>query len=269
MPAQNSRIDRPSRLERTTTTSGARIAVLTLDHGDLNLFDAAMFDSLADDLADLSADPPRALLIRAEGRVVSGGVDVHLFHGKSEYEAAYLWRRTFGRIIHPLESLPCPVVFAAHALTLTAAFEMALACDLILASPSAKFGLVERVVGLTPSMGGPQRLAQRCGAGRARELVMTGGRYTAETLHEWGVVNSVHDDLDEAALALVTDLAEGPTRAHHATKQIIAAACNGGVASADRITPEISGALFATHDLRQAVSTFLTSRPGKAAFRGQ
>ena len=70
--------------------------------------------------------------------------------------------------------MPCPVVFAAHALTLTAAFEIALACDPILATPNAKFGLVERVVGLTPSMGGPQRLAERCGSGRARELVMTG-----------------------------------------------------------------------------------------------
>jgi len=259
----------PSRLERTTTPAGAQVGVLTFADGGLNLFDAAMFDSVAEHLADLAAAPPRAVLIRAEGRVVSGGVDVHLFHGLTEHEAAALWRRSFGRIVHAVESLPCPVVFAAHALTLTAAFEIALACDLILAAPAASFGLVERVVGLTPSMGGPQRLAERCGSGRARELVMTGGRYDAATLHAWGVVNSVHEDVEAAARDLVADLADGPTRAHHATKQIIAAAASGGVAAADRVTPELSGALFATEDLQTAVRSFLDDGPGKATFCGR
>ena len=78
-------------------------------------------------------------------------------------------------MIDKVEALPAPVVFAAHALTLTAAFELALACDLIVASPKAKFGLVEKVVGLTPSMGGTQRLAERAGSGRARHFVMSGG----------------------------------------------------------------------------------------------
>ena len=91
--------------------------------------------------------------------------------------------------------------YAAHGLTLTAAFEISLACDIILAAPKAKFGLVETVVGLTPSMGGPQRLAERAGSGRARELVMTGDLYDAATLHSWGVVNAVHDDVDAAARA--------------------------------------------------------------------
>lgn len=268
MPEHATAAARPTRLERKTTAAGASLAVLTLDHGELNLFDSAMFDALASDLDDLSASPPRAVLLRAEGRVVSGGVDVELFHGLSDHEAAHLWRKTFGRIIHPLEALPCPVVFAAHALTLTAAFEMALASDLILAAPQAKFGLVERVIGLTPSMGGPQRLAHRCGSGRALEFVMTGAHYSAQTLREWGVVNSIHEDLDHAAMALATDLADGPTRAHHATKQIVSAACSGGVAAADRTTPEISGALFATEDLPKAVSVFLETGPGHAVFTG-
>jgi enoyl-CoA hydratase len=79
---------------------------------------------------------------------------VHLFDGLTPEQGAAIWETLFDTIIHPLEALPCPVVFAAHGLTLTAAFEIALACDLIVASPMAKFGLVETVVGLTPSMGG-------------------------------------------------------------------------------------------------------------------
>ena len=257
-----------TRLERETTEAGAEFAVLTLDHPPLNLFDQQMMETLARDAAALDAAPPRALLVRADGKVVSGGVDVHIFDGLTTDQGAQLWRKLFAEIIHPIESLPCPVVFAAHGLTLTAALEIALACDIIVAAPKAKFGLVETVVGLTPSMGGPQRLAERAGSGRAREFVMTGDLYDAATLHSWGVVNAVHDDVDAAARALVARLADGPTRAHHATKQIVAAWRSGGVAHADDITPEVSGALFETEDLRGAVRSFLDVGPGKATYRG-
>ncbi|MBF6350764.1 MULTISPECIES: enoyl-CoA hydratase/isomerase family protein [Nocardia] len=260
---------KPTRLQRSATTGGAEVATLTLAAPPLNLFDKAMFDALVDDLAELTARPPRALLIRAEGKVVSGGVDVHTFDGLTTEQGAQLWQDLFDRISHPIEALPCPVVFAAHALTLTAAFEIALACDLILAAPKAKFGLVEIVVGLTPSMGGPQRLAERAGSGRARELVMTGDLYDAATMLEWGVVNQIHDDVEAAASALTHRLAEGPTRAHAATKQIVAAWRSGGVGHADSVTPEVSGELFGTEDLPGAVRSFLEVGPGKATYRGR
>ena len=217
----------------------------------------------------MAANPPRALLLRAEGKVNSAGVDVHLFQGLTAAEGAALWRRLFDEIIGPLEALPCPVVFAAHGLVLTAAFEIALGCDVILAAPRAKFGLVETVVGLTPSMGGPQRLAERAGSGRARELVMTGDLYDAATMAQWGVVNAVHDDVDAAARALTDRLADGPTKAHAATKQIIAAWRSGGVGHADAVTPEVSGALFDTDDLKRAVVSFLDVGPGNATYTGR
>lgn len=260
---------KPTRLERSTTDAGAEFAVLTLEHGPLNLFDRAMFDAITEDVAALTAAPPRALLLRAAGKVVSGGVDVHEFDGLGAAQGADLWRTLFAEIVHPIEALPCPVVFAAHGLTLTAAFEIALACDLVLAAPQARFGLVETVVGLTPSMGGPQRLAERAGSGRARELVMTGDLYDAATMHAWGVVNAVHEDVDAAARSLTARLADGPTRAHHATKRIVEAWRSGGVAHADSITPEVSGALFETDDLQGAVRSFLDVGPGKAQYTGK
>ncbi|PTR30189.1 enoyl-CoA hydratase/carnithine racemase [Rhodococcus sp. OK519] len=259
----------PTRLERVTTAAGAEVAVLTFDHGPLNLFDQAMFDAVISDIDDLTARPPRALLLRADGKVVSGGVDVHVFDGLTAEQGAQLWESLFAQICHPLEALPCPVVYAAHGLTLTAAFEIALACDIIVAGPKARFGLVETVVGLTPSMGGPQRLAERAGSGRARELVMTADLYDAATLHDWGVVNYVHDDVDAEARALVARLADGPTRAHAATKRIVEAWRSGGIAHADSVTPEVSGALFDTDDLRGAVRTFLGAGPGHATYRGR
>ncbi|MEV0359680.1 enoyl-CoA hydratase/isomerase family protein [Nocardia sp. NPDC050697] len=258
----------PTRLERRSTDGGAEIATLTLANPPLNLFDQPLFDALVANIAELTARPPRAVLLCAEGKVVSGGVDVHVFDGLTVEQGAQLWRSLFETIIQPLEALPCPVVFAAHGLTLTAAFEIALACDIILAAPKARFGLVETVVGLTPSMGGPQRLAERAGSGRAREFVMTADLYDAATMAEWGVVNAVHDDVEAAAQALVTRLADGPTRAHAATREIIGAWRSGGVAHADSVTPEVSGALFATADLRGAVRSFLEQGPGKATYTG-
>jgi len=251
----------PAHLERAETAVGADLATLTFADGELNLFGRAMFDFVCEAVTTLAVAPPRALLIRAEGRAVSAGVDVQLFQNLPPGDAEAMWSTFFDRIIHPLETLPCPTVFSAHALTLTAAFELALCCDLILASPNAKFGLVEQVVGLTPSMGGPQRLAERAGSGRARELIMTGNLYPADTLREWGVVNAVHDDVDTAARELAISLAEGPTRAHAATKQIIAAWRSDGVAHADSLTPATSAALFDTNDLKRAVKTFLSDGP--------
>lgn len=251
------------------TAAGAEYAVLTFDNPPLNLFDAAMFDSLAANLAELTANPPRAVLLRAEGKMNSAGVDVHVFDGLSIEQGDALWTRLFNELIHAIEALPCPVIYAAHGLTLTAAFEVALACDIILAGPRAKFGLVEIVVGLTPSMGGPQRLAERAGSGRARELVMTGDVYDAKTMAEWGVVNQLHEDVDTAARELTERLADGPTKAHTATKAIIEAWRSGGVAHSDSVTPSVSGALFETEDLKGAVQSFLVNGPGKATYQNR
>jgi enoyl-CoA hydratase len=253
------------RLER-----GDALAELVVAAPPLNLFDRALLDALREAVGDLAADPPRGLLLRAEGRVVSGGVDVSVFDGLSPQDAAALWRELL-ELVQTVEELPLPTVFAAHALTLTAAFELALACDLLVATPSARFGLVERVVGLTPSMGGPQRLAERAGAARARELVMTGELFDAATLERWGVVNRIFDDdgFEAAARAFARDLAEGPTRAHAATKAIVRAVREGGARGADAAVPELSGALFATEDLRRAVRSFLQDGPGRATFDGR
>lgn len=255
-----------ARLEREE--SG--LAVLTFDSPPLNLFDQRMIDDVRAAVADVAAAPPRALLIRAEGRAVSGGVDVHVFDGLTPAQASRLWDELLA-MIDALERLPAPIVFAAHALTLTAAFEIALACDVIVAAPEAGFGLVEKVVGLTPSMGGTQRLAERAGSGRARHFVMSGGVFGAEELERWGVVNRIFPaaELDARARALAAELAAGPTRAHAMTKHILRRYREGGIPAADDAVRRDAGELFATEDLQNAVRTFLEKGPGHAEFEGR
>ena len=256
----------PVRLEREE--SG--LATIVLDSPPLNLFDKEMMDALAAAIAEVAAEPPRALLIRAEGRAVSGGVDVHVFDGLTPEQASGLWDELIGTV-ERLEALPLPTVFAAHALTLTAAFELSLGCDLIVAARSARFGLVEKVVGLTPSMGGTQRLAERAGSSRAAHFVMSGGLFGAEELERWGVVNLLFEDdeFDAEARAFAAELAAGPTKAHAMTKHILRRFRQGGVAAADRAVREDAGELFATEDLQAAVKTFLDKGPGHANFQGR
>jgi enoyl-CoA hydratase len=256
-----------ARLEREE--SG--LAVLTLDSPPLNLFDQRMIDDVRAAVAGLAAAPPRALLIRAEGRAVSGGVDVHVFEGLTPAQGCALWDELLG-MIDQLEALPAPIVFAAHALTLTAALEIALACDLIVASPRAKFGLVEKVVGLTPSMGGTQRFAERAGSGRARQFVMDGGVFGAEELERWGVVNTIFpaEEFEARSRALAEELAAGPTKAHAMTKHILRRFREGGLPAADEATRTEAADLFATEDLQNAVRTFLEhGGPGHAEFHGR
>lgn len=247
------------------------LTVLTLDSPPLNLFDQAMMDDLDAAIAALAASPPRALLIRAAGRAVSAGVDVHVFDGLTPEQGSALWTELL-KMIDALEELPAPVVFAAHALTLTAAFEVALACDLIVATPSARFGLVEKVVGLTPSMGGTQRLAERAGSGRARQFVISGGLFDAAELERWGVVNEIYpeEEFEARSRALAEELAAGPTKAHAMTKRILRRFREGGIPAADEAVRTEAGDLFATEDLQGAVRTFLEhGGPGHAEFHGR
>lgn len=246
------------------------LATITIDSPPLNLFERKLFTELEATIDDIQADPPRCLLIRAEGKVVSGGVNVEEFQGLSAAEGSGLWS-TLLNLIDRVEALPLPVVFSAHGLTLTAAFELSLACDLIIAAESAQFGLVEIVVGLTPSMGGTQRLAERAGSGRAKQLVMTGGLFDAATLEKWNVVNEVvpDEELRERSLKLATRLANGPTRANAMTKRVLRSFVEGGVPAADRTIRRDAGELFETEDLQRAVETFLEEGPGHARFEGR
>jgi enoyl-CoA hydratase/carnithine racemase len=244
------------------------LGILVLDNQPLNLFDADMVSGILRALDE--ADGCRALLVRAEGKYFTGGVDVNVFKGLSEAGATELTGELLS-ITHRIEELPFPTLASVHGLCLTAGLELVLACDMIWAAESAQFGLVESVIGLTPLMGGTQRIAERGGPARARELVMSGGLYDAAALERWNVVSRVLPDaeLAERSLRFAQRLASGPTRAHHATKRIVRAFLDDGVRGADAVTAEIGAPLFETDDLRQAVESFLTEGPGKASFRGR
>ncbi|MBA3585450.1 MAG: enoyl-CoA hydratase/isomerase family protein [Gemmatimonadetes bacterium] len=246
------------------------VGVVLIDHGELNLFDDTMARELPAAIEEAARSDIRALVIRAEGGVFTGGVDVHGFEGLSHEQGAALFDGLVS-MVHALEGMPLPTISSVHALCLTWGLELSLGADMIWASESARFGLVEAVVGLTPGMGGTQRMAERAGPARAREFVMTGGLYPAETLERWNVINRVVPDeaLVEKTMAFAERLAAGPTTAHAATKRMVRSAVDEGPRGADARIGEIAAALFETEDLQKAVKSFLADGPGKATFEGR
>ena len=255
----------PVRLERE-----GDVAVLVLDDPPLNLFGREAFEALDARVAEVEGSDARALVWRAEGDVFTGGADVNVFDGTDPARGGEMFAALVAGV-RRLEALPIPTLALVHGLCLTAGLEVSLGCDLIWATESARFGLVEAVVGLTPGAGGTQRMAERAGPGRAREFVMTGGLYDSATLERWGVVNRVvgDDELLEKGMRFAHELAAGPTLAHGATKRLVRAYLEGGVDKADAETPQVSGGLFATEDLQSAVKSFLDDGPGKATFEGR
>jgi enoyl-CoA hydratase len=246
------------------------VGIVTIDDPPLNLFGEELTAAVAACVDEASAASPRALLIRAEGDVFTGGADVNVFRGRTPEQGGEFAQQLIA-LTHRLEDLPFPTLCAVHGLCLTAGFEMALACDMIWAAESAQFGLVEAVVGLTPLMGGTQRIAERAGPARARELVMSAGLYPAATLERWNVINRVVADgeLAEKSLRFAHRLAVGPTLAHAATKRIVRAFLDHDVRGADERIGEIASPLFGTEDLQSGVETFLREGPGRASFEGR
>ncbi len=255
---------------QVTVTRHGGVAVLTFTDGGVNLYSLDLHDAFDAALDEIEADLPRALVVRATGKLVSGGVHVQQFHDrKTKADTKALYDRMM-ELPDRLAALDVPTVFAAHGLTLTWALEIALACDVLLAVPKAKFGLVERVIGLTPTMGGTQRFAARAGVARAKEFVFTGDLYDAATLERWNVVNRVldGDDFDADVLAFAEHLAIGPTRAFGAAKQILRVLEAEGLAETNARTTAIASELFDTDDLQAGMVSFLENGPGKATFTG-
>jgi enoyl-CoA hydratase/carnithine racemase len=246
----------PIRLERD-----GNVASMVLSNPPLNLFGDDAWGALISCIDEVEASDARCLVWRA----------VHSFQRVVEEGAASDAFGSLIPVVRRLEELPIPTIALVHGLCLTAGLEISLGCDMIWATESARFGLVEAVVGLTPGAGGTQRMAERAGPARAAEFVMSGGLYDAATLERWNVVNRVvpDDALLEKGMKFAHRLADGPTVAHGATKKIIRGYRAGGVDQADEVTPGVFADLFASEDLQNAVASFLKDGPGNATFEGK
>ncbi len=172
-------------------------------------------------------------------------------------------------VARTLEELHIPVIAAVNGYALGGGIEIALACDMIIASEKARFGQPEINLGVIPGFGGTQRLARRIGLPLARELIYTGEMIDAEKAERLGLVNRVvtHDDCLKEAKALAATLTTKPAIAIQQAKSAINAGIDMDIVNACRFEMESFALTFATEDKSEGMSAFLEKRPPN--FRGR
>ncbi len=181
--------------------------------------------------------------------------------------------RKFGKIgqdvFNKLENLPQPVIAAINGFALGGGCELAMACDIRIASEKAKFGQPEVSLGITPGFGGTQRLPRLIGKGRAKELIYTGDIIDAGEAYRIGLVNKVAapDELMNTAQAMAEKILSRAPIAVQLSKTAVNEGLNMDLASGIAYEAEVFGLCFATEDQKEGMTAFVEKR--KAHFAGK
>ncbi|MFN0089582.1 MAG: enoyl-CoA hydratase [Acidimicrobiales bacterium] len=199
------------------------VVLLTMNRPDaLNALSVALRSEAVDALEALAADDAvGAVVLTGAGRAFSAGVDLkEIAAGRDAPRPA---RKGGDDLVGALRRCPAPVIAAVNGVCVTGGFEVALACDLMIASSEARFADTHTRLGLVPAWGMSQRLPRLVGPARAKEISLTGNFVTADQAERWGIVNRVvaPAELLPTALALAADMAGGERRAVRAAKAMI------------------------------------------------
>ena len=161
---------------------------------NLNAMNRLMMDEIIHAIDQINQnDKAQVGVITGKGRAFMAGADIKEYGSQTEEEFASFQER--GRMLYKgIEEGPKPWLAAVNGFALGGGFEIALSCDMILASDTAKMGLPEVFLSLVPGGGGTQRLIHKMSINRAKEMLFTGGQYSSKTLADWGVVNHVFEE---------------------------------------------------------------------------
>jgi enoyl-CoA hydratase/carnithine racemase len=252
------------------------VAVVTLAHGKVNALSVAVLDRVQSVATDLTDDPPGAVLITGGPRVFAAGADITEFASDPDPASFVIApgervREVGGAFLAALgavAAIPRPTIASISGFALGGGCELALACDLRIASTRAKFGQPEILLGIIPGGGGTQRLARLVGPSRAKDLIFSGRQVAAAEALSIGLVDRVTepDELDAAALAWAAELAAGPSDALAIAKRVIDGGLDLPLDAA--LLGEQDGfvEVFATGDATVGVRSFLEHGPGQADF---
>lgn len=206
--------------DRILRTDTDGLCTLTLSRPDkLNALDTQTFEELDAILADLEAatDSIGCVLIRAEGRAFCAGADLGAMDGKLAIS------RFKPKVIERLATLPQPVIAAVHGVCFTGGMELALAADLILADPTARFADTHGKWGLVGTWGISQRLPRRIGASMAKLMMFSAREVNAREAHRIGLVDLLADEgeLDALASGLAADILANSWHTSRSAKQLL------------------------------------------------
>jgi enoyl-CoA hydratase len=222
----------------------------------LNAVDTPMLDELSAQFERAANDGTvRAVLLTGAGRGFCSGGDLSGGDTAGAAEAA-------NRVVMAITALPKPVVAGVHGGAVGFGCPLALACDLVVAAPSAYFQLAFSRVGLMPDGGASGLLPGLIGRARTARMAMTAERVDAATAFEWGMISylSLDDDYEAVLETVLRSVSGGPTVALGWTKRALAAATLGQLAFVQAIEAEGQLALVGTDDFREGVRAFRERR---------
>jgi enoyl-CoA hydratase/carnithine racemase len=223
-------------------------------------------EELATALEGFDGDPNvRCVVIAGSDEVFAGGADIKALAERSFDEALYHPAASFWRRVAAVKT---PMIAAVSGWALGGGFELALACDLIVASETAEFGQPEITLGIIPGGGGTQRLARVLGKQRTMDLVLTGRRIDAVKAHDGGLVNVVTSKKKwlEEALELAQRIAKRPPIATRLAKQAIIAADETSLSAGLEMERRLYELAMATEDRVEGMQAFIEKR--KPDFKG-
>jgi len=246
------------------------VLLLTLDNPPVNVLSTPVVAALgaALDGAETDARVRAVVLASAADKAFAAGADIREMRalGPSDAQAHGGRGQSLTRRI---ERLPLPVLAAVHGVCFGGGLEVALACDVLLASEDAQFGQPEINLGVMPGWGGTRRLPRRIGAARARRWILTGRPVPAREAYDAGLLDRVvpRAELLPAALALATELAEKPPVALAAAKYALLQSIDPGIEGGLAYELDLWARLFGTQGQRERMAAFVEKRPPPALGR--
>ncbi len=239
------------------------VATLWIDRQPkMNTMTVAMRNEFPGIFRELEADAAvRVVVVRgAGGKAFSAGGDVAEFLTLAPADLE-MW----GDTLTSAERCRKPVIAAIDGFTMGAGLELAVACDLRIATLRSEFAFPEIRLGMIPGSGGTQRALRLIGMTRAKLFMMTGQRIPAERAEAWGLITQAvaNDKLDEAVDALAGELAERAPLALRTLKMVIDRGADAPLDTALELERKAYAWLRSTHDYAEGVTSFLEKRPPK------
>jgi enoyl-CoA hydratase/carnithine racemase len=240
------------------------VALLRLNRPEArNALSPKLMEQLAGELERLDPEPEvRCIVIAGSEKVFAAGADIKAMSERSfaealRHPAASFWRR--------LAAIKTPTIAAVSGYALGGGCELALACDMIVASDTAIFGQPEIELGIIPGGGGTQRLARVLGKQRTMQLILTGERFDAAAALELGLVNEVVQGGGwlEEAMALARTVAERPPIAVRLAKQAVLVAEETALSPGIENERRLYELAMATEDRVEGMTAFLEKREPK------
>ncbi len=239
------------------------VGIITIDRQNaLNALNTEVMSELEQLLDTISIENTRCVVITGAGeKSFVAGADIGEMSTLSKEEG-----KGFGKkgndAFRKIEIFPIPIIAAVNGFALGGGCELAMACDIRIASENAVFAQPEVSLGITAGFGGTQRLARIIGLGKAKELLYTGSKIKADEALRLGLVNAVYpqEQLLEECIKLAEKIAQNAPIAVRATKKAINAGMQVDMDTAIGIEAELFGSCFDTKDQRNAMGAFVEKR---------